>query len=473
LTLVRLEISPFSNVVAEIIQERSSGSLTVLRHTRRWEIFWAVGDLAMIVANDPAQSFWQFLIARNAATPDQLSKVIETPPLEIVPAFQSLGLYDSTRRQSLLRDWLRALITPMFGFDEGTAAFTPDEAIDPAFRILLQSTAPYVVEGVRSIENGLVVRKSLGDMTRVIGIDHQAIPLESLPLTDQEMSIAASLDTPQRIDTFLKAHSADSLASARTVIMLMTLGVFQEQTEAPTMQPLPASDPQRDLELLAAIGANDPRSLKAIGLARNLQNMDFYRFLDMAHGATSAQLVERIEWMRREYDPASFPPAARDYVKQIAAMLDRDMATLSNPQGRQEYDRLLARGHSPEALVQQAVRRNISTQNFRKARDLSIMGDYYGAIVLLKQTVNYDSGNAEAWLLLGNCQEKNPKWRREAANSYHKALAANPNNVDALISLGDLYRSEGLAARAQTFYEDVLKIEPEHPIAKKRLDGSK
>jgi tetratricopeptide (TPR) repeat protein len=101
------------------------------------------------------------------------------------------------------------------------------------------------------------------------------------------------------------------------------------------------------------------------------------------------------------------------------------------------------------------------------------MGDYYGAIVLLKQTVNYDPSHAEAWLILGNCQEKTPKWRREAANSYHKALAANPNSVEALLSLGDLYRSEGLGARAETFYQDILKIDPEHEIAKKRLKALK
>ena len=43
------------------------------------------------------------------------------------------------------------------------------------------------------------------------------------------------------------------------------------------------------------------------------------------------------------------------------------------------------------------------------------------------------------------------------------------NNIDALISLGDLYRIEGLASRAQSCYEDVLKINKDNPEAKSRL----
>ena len=53
--------------------------------------------------------------------------------------------------------------------------------------------------------------------------------------------------------------------------------------------------------------------------------------------------------------------------------------------------------------------------------------------------------------------------------SYQKTLSLDPNNVDALISLGDLYKSEGLASRAQSCYEDVLKINKENPEAKSRL----
>ena len=92
---------------------------------------------------------------------------------------------------------------------------------------------------------------------------------------------------------------------------------------------------------------------------------------------------------------------------------------------------------------------------------------------LLKQTVNYAPDHAEAWQLLGSCQERNPKWRRDAAESFQMALSIDPNHTDALISLGDLYKLEGLITRAQTCYEDALKIAPENQQAKSRLQAIK
>ena len=88
-------------------------------------------------------------------------------------------------------------------------------------------------------------------------------------------------------------------------------------------------------------------------------------------------------------------------------------------------------------------------------------------------TLRIPTDNAEAWFLLGTCQERNPKWRREAAESFQMALSVDPNYIDAMISLGDVYKSEGLVSRAQSCYEDVVKISPDNQQAKSRLQGLK
>jgi tetratricopeptide (TPR) repeat protein len=121
------------------------------------------------------------------------------------------------------------------------------------------------------------------------------------------------------------------------------------------------------------------------------------------------------------------------------------------------------------------VRRTIGEENFAKARELVLAGDYYGAIVLLRQTVHYSPEHADAWLLLGTCQQRNPnpKWQRDAMDSIQRAIAANPNLVEAILTLGDLYRSTGLSSRARACYDDVLSIDPENGEAKVRLKSLK
>ena len=144
---------------------------------------------------------------------------------------------------------------------------------------------------------------------------------------------------------------------------------------------------------------------------------------------------------------------------------------VKDPVQRQAYDKLLQQrsGQLPGEMQKRLTQRVIAEQNFTRAKELSASGDYYGAIVLLRQAVEFAPDHAQAWYVLGQCQERNPKWRREAAESYQRSLSIDPNNVDALISLGDLYKAEGLASRAQACYEDVIKITPDNQQAKSRL----
>jgi tetratricopeptide (TPR) repeat protein len=231
---------------------------------------------------------------------------------------------------------------------------------------------------------------------------------------------------------------------------------------------------QRDLELLAAIGANDQRSLRAVALSRHVASVDHYQLLDIPRAATRAQILAAAEAMKKQYEPSTFPAVVRESVTTIQNRVEEALHTLGDAAQRQTYDKLLQqRGRNADEVQRGMTQRSIAEQNFRRARDLSASGDYYGAIVLLKQAVKFAPEHAEAWNLLGACQERNPKWRRDAAESFQRALSIDPNFVDALISLGDLYRDQGLTSRAQSCYDDVMKIAPDNQQAKSRLQALK
>jgi tetratricopeptide (TPR) repeat protein len=229
---------------------------------------------------------------------------------------------------------------------------------------------------------------------------------------------------------------------------------------------------QRDLELLAAIGADDQRSLRAVALSRQLPKLDHYQLLDLPRAATRNQIIAQGEELKRRYDPATFPPAAREALQAITRRIEEAVNTLREPAQRQAYDRMGQQRGSGD-MHQRATQRSIAEQNFAHAKELVVKGDYYGAILLLQQTVSFLPDHAEAWFLLGTCQERNPHWRREAAESMQRALSADPNHIDAMIALGDIYRSGGLVARAQSCYEDALKISPDNQQAKSRLQMMK
>jgi len=477
-SLERIEITPFTVIVGEILQQRRTGSLTIIHGPLRKTLYWSQGELALITSAAPEDSLAEFLVRRGVIPADRALQFAMIDPIESAARFHESGLLDMSMRQTRLREWMTSQFIPLFSLDEGTAAFSDESAIEPEKRVFLQSTPAAVLDGIRAITNGLVLRRSLGDLKREIEPERDAAStLDTIPLTDAERKIAGALHEPQSIETFLKQFTNDSVTAARVVIAMMTLGLFAIVDRS--SRPAPAidnGDMQRDLELLAAIGANDQRSLRVVGLSRQLPSMDHYQVLDVPRAATRAHIVSAAEEKKRRYDPSTYPPVVKDALDAINRRIDEAASTLENSTKRHAYDKLLEQRpgrSSGDELQRRAAQRSIANQNFQRARELSATGDYYGAIVLLKQAVNFAPDHAEAWHLLGACQERNPKWRRDAAESFQRALSLDPNSVDVLISLGDLYRTEGLTSRAQACYEDVLKISADHPEAKSRLAAIK
>jgi tetratricopeptide (TPR) repeat protein len=476
LSLERLELTPFASLISPILVDRRSGVLTIMHRSVRRDLHWALGELVLITTSAPPESLAGYLVYRKLVAPEQARGLDEGSPLEIVPRFYEGGIVDVPQKQAILRDWMMALSTPFFSLDEGTAVFSEDAPLDPEKRIFLPSMPSFVLAGVRSIANGLVLRRCLGDMKREIAMP-SSLPwdFDLLPLTHDERAIATALQERETIEAFLKRFHDRSNVAARVVISMMVIGMYE--TVDPTSHSAVGEDAtmQKDMALLAALGGSDPRSLRAVALSRQLKNIDYYTLLDVPKAATRAQIGLRADEMTKLYDPASFPALIRDSIEAIRKGIEAAADVLKDSVKRHEYDHLLAKseGTSHFTIQQRLARRSIAERNFAKATDLVAEEDYYGAIVLLKQTVGFAPDHSEAWYLLASCQQRNPKWLRDAAESYHKALSFNPNHVDAMISLGDLYRSQGLTARAQSCYEDAIVIEPENVEAKNRLKALK
>lgn len=479
MSLERIEITPFAVIAGEILQNRRSGNLTLARGTLRDVLYWSQGELVLILSASPHDSLADFLVRRGVLTSDRAFQLVADDPSDVVLKFHETGVLDLSTRQTLLREWMTSLFIPLLSLDEGTAAFNEEEPIAPEKRVFLQSTASLILEGIRSITNGLVLRRSLGDLKREIAPSTETrYTIDSIALTDSERRIASLLNEPQTIEAFLRQFSTESVTAAKVVIGMLALGVFTTVIEPRNdAGGVDVADMQRDLELLAAIGSSDQRSLRAVGLSRQLGSIDHYQFLDLPRAATRGQIMTSAERLKKVYDPQTFPPIVRESVQLINRRIDDAINILKDPTRRAAYDKLLSqpgqRAGGESAIQQRLTQRSIAQQNYAKAKELSVNGDYYGAIVLLKQAVNFAPDMSEAWFLLGSCQERNPKWRRDAAESFQMALSIDPNHVDAMISLGDLYKMEGLTTRAQTCYEDALKISPDNQQAKNRLNALK
>jgi tetratricopeptide (TPR) repeat protein len=472
-SLDRIEVTPFAVLAGEIIVRRRTGALTVFRDQERKEFYWVEGELVLVTSNSIHESLGAYLFRRHLVNDEHALQLTPADWTETVRVFHETDTV-VRNKDALLREWVVALSLPLFSWIDGTAVFEETLPLAEERRVMMRSTSAFMLEGIRSIRNGLVLRRCLGDLQREIEPTRAPLfDIHSLPLTPAERSVVVALRQAEQLEAFIRRMPGESATVARMVILMLTLGLFvtAEPRSADAVSH-PDSDPQRDLMLLAAIGADDGRSLKVVALARQLSTMNHYQLLKVPTRATRVEIMKRVGDLKRRFDPATFPPIVREHVEAVRRRLEEAGAMLQDPVRRQEYDNMLKRVDGTQlhlSMQQRMTRRAIAEKNYRKGTELAAKGDYYAAIVLLKQAVDYAPDHADAWFLLGSCQERNPQWHREATDSYQKALSINPNHVDAMLSLGDLYRSQGLTSRAESCYEDVLQIEPEHAQALKRL----
>lgn len=467
--LHRLEIDPLTGIIGDIIRERSSGIMSVLAGHVTRRIHWAYGEIALVESDRATETLPHFLMSRGLIDEPQVAELEQFDVRNVAMQFTESDSITASDKLHVLRDWVSSSVLRLFAVEQGTSTFEDSDPLPPEQRVLV-STASVVIAGIRSIQSGLILRNSLGDLSRMIEPNPDPpFRVETLPLEDQELEIVDHLEARQTIQDFLRAFPKGSSLATRTVIALLTFGVIRVVTDA-AQEVQNYDDTERDMAILASI-AGDQNALKVLALSKQMDNMDHYKVIDVPSLATRSQISMRIEEMRKQYESADLPAAVGDAVKRILARIEEARAMLLTPEHREAYDQLIKTRKSAahRTISQLAARRTLALQNIKKAENLIIRSDHYTALVLLRQAVKFEPDNAKAWHLLGEVQQENPKWRREAADSYMRSLSLEPNRIETMIALGDLYFNQKMFTRARNHYQEILLIDPVHETAQNRI----
>jgi tetratricopeptide (TPR) repeat protein len=78
-----------------------------------------------------------------------------------------------------------------------------------------------------------------------------------------------------------------------------------------------------------------------------------------------------------------------------------------------------------------------------------------------KDSLKYDNENPLVYTAIGECQERMEMWNAAELN-YKKALAIDPDYVEALMGLGAIRENENEMKKAISFYEDAVKKDDFH-----------
>ena len=93
---------------------------------------------------------------------------------------------------------------------------------------------------------------------------------------------------------------------------------------------------------------------------------------------------------------------------------------------------------------------------------------YYGLIEEYRTILEEDPNNLAAVIALGNAYFDSGQWN-EAIRLYERALAINPRSADVHTDMGTAYRNMGRTDRALAEYRRALELEPGHMDARYNL----
>jgi curved DNA-binding protein CbpA len=221
-----------------------------------------------------------------------------------------------------------------------------------------------------------------------------------------------------------------------------------------------------------------------------LKTLNYFEVLGIARTANEQQVKEAYFRLARRFHPDSHHDATLsdlgDMLEAVFIRLGEANETLKNPRARAEYEERLGRQRPPAAAGAAAgsaaearrapaapapadpeADRKAAEDDLRKAGWFYEKEKYYDAIQLLEPALERLEGKAQirARVLLAKAYMKNPKWLKRGEETLQGVVQSDPQNIEAYLLLGGLFRDKGLKSRASAMFRKVLELKPDHEEA--------
>jgi hypothetical protein len=214
----------------------------------------------------------------------------------------------------------------------------------------------------------------------------------------------------------------------------------------------------------------DTRRLEILEVHDGLAYRTHFEVLGVPRDATEAQVREAYFRLAKRFHPDVHHDAAlsdlRDKLEEVFTRLGEAYEVLCSPRMRASYERDLARREGVEARSSAAGdpqrEAELAAEAIRKGGESLAQEKYWEAIRLFESAIPRAEGAAkqQARVLLARAYAKNPGWVKQGEELLLAVLREEPDNLDALLQLGRIYKGQGLRSRALSTLRRVLDLDP-------------
>jgi hypothetical protein len=427
-----------------------------------------------------------------------------------------LGLIDQKGLEGGLALHVQEVLSKAFSWSHGSYEFQEEEGTATESDITLRvSTGELILQATRSVKDPDVVRYNLGDVNRVLGLSSDPLlRFQRITLTPADAYVLSRIDGTVSAHEVLQLIPLPEEETQRSLFGLLSTGVVEflpgQPKSRPAEEPKPrrrvaaplpsppsppatpisvAKTPDRAPQPIAASGGPvdepatrevDPRRKEILEAYAGLETRTHFELLGIATEATEAQVQEAYFRLAKRCHPdAHHDPALSDLREKLEAVFSRlgeAYEVLRSPRIRASYERgLIARTtRAGPAPPQDPLREvEMAEEAIQKATASINEERYWEAIQLLEPAISRVEGRMKQHgrVLLARAYSKNPIWVKQGEELLLTVVHEDPQNVEAYLVLGGIYRSGGLNSRAITVFRKVLELSPDHEEALAHLEA--
>jgi curved DNA-binding protein CbpA len=305
-----------------------------------------------------------------------------------------------------------------------------------------------------------------------------------LKISLQQGYLISRLERPQTVHQILATIPAEEEATKRNILILWAYGILDSTFLGQMLPKLDASKPQGSGESSRAkvfdsgISGDMRKQVQVIEQTyASLSSKDYYTLLGVTTKADLSQIKTAYYKLARKFHPDRYygleDPVLKEKIDIIFSTINVAYETLKNTKARHQYDAAPVedRRISTAAVVQEPNRPpretaiKVAEDYYQRAQKSYSSRNFFEAVQFLRSATQIAPDVPKYWRQLGIVLTKNEQWRKEAEDSFNRAIDLEPLNAENHLYLAFLYRNSALKLRARRCFAKVLELDPKNDVA--------
>ncbi len=448
-----------------------TGVLTIVSGDIEKKVYIRNGDMIFSASNQDEDRLGDILLREGKINRDQFDQSVtemKRTGRRQGMALVKLGYLSTAGLVSAVQHQVEHIIESMFDLEDGRYEFQERPLPSEEIITLKLSAANLIYRGIKKIDNISRIQKDLTSTDYLPNFSADPLDLfQDLKLDEAGKKIISRIDGKTSINDIISITQSDRFEALKTLYALLCIGTIELREVTAAGIEIPEAVVEEILEEKTEIRANAEFRDLIEELHRNCESLGYYNVLGIRDNASGPEIKAAYYKAAKKYHPDIHFHLADNSLKyklsDIFSYVYEAYSTLSDPQKRKEYDRMITVKPARPAAVQEKAR-----AAFEEGKNHLKKKDYAAAERLFGEAAYFGATVAEHQYYYGLTLMRINKFKA-AEKAFERARKLEPHNAAYLSELGFSYLALGFPARAKGFFEKALSISPDNVRAMEGL----